>query len=212
MSIVIEVSSPALLRLTFNLPALRNYFANPVKSCVSVKIDGCYTVFIKPVLHTGGLNTFELVRRGEHGRQILLEGDLANQMTEAFFASGDIATHPFFVIKPDKDGWLRLEHHTQEEAPKLVPHVRLWMSKIEIVEPRLRIASNDPTDIQSMLTDFVVYVSECRERVRVFETQRRAGRPPRNIMEAKFVITSFVSMARSISVPAQLLRGALNDK
>lgn len=207
MNTATEVSSSAPRRLTFNFPALRHYFDNPDKSGVSVKIDGD-TVFIKPAWHTGS-NALELVQRGTQGRQIILEGDLADQMTEVLLSSGDTSTHPFFVIKPAKGGWLRLEHHTEDEAPKLVPHVRLWMPKIvEPGLPRMMVASNVPPDIQPMLTDFVVHISACQEKVRTFESKKRAGRPPRDVLDAKFVLTNFVRLANGIPPELQTATAA----
>jgi hypothetical protein len=203
MNIATQVSSVAPRRLTFNFPALRHYFDNQDKSGVSIKVEGD-SVFIKPAWYTG-TNSLELVMRGEHGKQILLEGSLADQVIEVLLASGDTTNRPFFVMKSAKGGWIRLEHYNEDDAPKLVPHVRLWTPRTqETAVPRMLLASNVPPDIQPMLTEFVVQISACQEKVRIFESQRRVGRPPRDVMDAKFVLTSFVRLASGIPPELQI--------
>jgi hypothetical protein len=194
---VVNSLPPPPNRLAFNFPAIRYYLEGNDKSGISVKIEASKgvrpIVFIKPV-STLGSATLPISQRGEHGKQIVLEGDLTDDIMTALTSGANVSDFPFFVMKPDKNGWIRLEQHLTEEPPRLVPHLRLWMPKIsEAVAKEATPAS--PVDVRPLIAPFVDRLTECDTIVRNYRSERRMGRPPREVQEAQNILSSFKRLA-----------------
>jgi hypothetical protein len=179
-------------RLTFNVPAIRQFFSTEV-SGVKIRIDG-NSIFLKPSWYVNNNDCLELVTRGTKGKQIIIAGSMAGDIMEALTEGKDIERFPFFVLKPAKQQWLRLEQHTSDDPPRLDPHVRLWLSKAPYtgVSPATVSAGN----MTSMIDDLAHTLRRYQSIVETFEKERRIGHPPRHVQTAKKVLSNFESMYR----------------
>ena len=186
------MSDTPLIRLTFNHPAMRTYFSDDTVG-VRVRFDGRNTVLFKPTVNTDAVDSLKLVARGGRGKQIVLTGEMSETLLAALTANNDTDAYPYFVLKTDKNGWFRLEHHSDDEAPRLIPHVRLWIPRDGHYTPPPTSAEL-PADFGVMLATFTTSVRQADTLIRDHAAQRKVGRPPVEVQQAKDFITSFTQL------------------
>lgn len=181
-----------LIRLTFNHPAMRAYFSDDTVG-VRVRFDRGAVLF-KPTINTDAVESLELVARGTRGKQIILTGEMSEALLNALTADNDTEGYPYFILKTDKQGWFRLEHHTDEEAPRLIPHVRLWIPKDgHYTAP----ASAELPDFPVMLATFTKSAKQADSLIREHSALRKVGRPPVEVQRAKDFMDVFFELYRS---------------
>jgi hypothetical protein len=191
-------------RLTFNFPALRYFFSEEGVVGIRIKVSE-NTVYIRPSWTATSLPgvspTLEMVARGNRGKQVIIDDE---DVLTALAING-IEEYPYFVLKQDKQGWIRLDHHADEEAPRTIPHVRLWTERDaetarEIATPKEVSMPETAEDFGTMITTFVGAIQESHSIVVRHLTQRRVGRPPMRVQQAKSVLTTFERIYRNLEV------------
>jgi hypothetical protein len=185
-------------RLTFNFPAIRYFFSEEGVVGIRVKVSD-NKVFIKPSWSAPSLPgvspTLEMVARGNRGKQVIIKDE--NVLSSLMVNGTD--EYPYFVLKQDKQGWIRLDHHAEDEAPKTIPHVRLWTERdAETGIPKDVPVPETAEDFGAMVKTFVGAIKESHSIVVHHSTQRRVGRPPMRVQQAKFVLTTFARLRRNI--------------
>lgn len=191
-------------RLTFNFPALRYFFSEEGVIGIRIKVSD-NTVFIKPSWSAPNLPgvspTLEMVARGNRGKQVIIDDE---NVLSSLMANGT-EEYPYFILKQDRQGWIRLDHHTDDEAPRTIPHVRLWTERDAETAREISIPKDVPVsipetaeDFGAMVTTFVGAIKESHSIVVHHSTQRRVGRPPMRVQQAKSVLTTFERLRRNI--------------
>jgi hypothetical protein len=180
------------IRLTFNNPALRYFFNNNEIAGVRVKVDNG-KVFLKPSRDTSN-GALAFVARGKLGRQIIITDEEA---LVAALSSFDIEEYPYFILHQDKQGWIRLDHHASEDAPRAEPHVRLWSPR-EREESFGPVVTEDTPDFHTLVKAFASKVEESHSLL--INRESTVGRPPRSIQRAKSVVTKFERICQDMAI------------
>ena len=173
---------------------MQNYFA-PEDSGVRIKIFED-EVFIKPSIHENHNDSFELSDRGTRGKQILISDVRIGEELLKTFGQWDTERYPYFVLKVAKHGWLHLCHYEDEEAPRMVSHIRFWVPKDGVY--KVPATASQPVDLDEMIQLFVGKVKNAHERI---HGERRPGRPSRldiaQTAEAQEIWSTFSALAAS---------------
>lgn len=181
------------LRLTFNKPTVGHYFKGEEATGVRVKIEDGVVQFL-PVNQTGGKDFLPVEVRERGGAIAIVEGTRAAELAEALHNSAG----PFFTLERVKGGWLQATPYPKNSAPaKFEPHVRVWVPKEETaqvvrsVAPSVAPATNLPALLQM--------VRNAQATVAAFQSSKKPGRPPREVLEARQHLEDFRRLAAEIA-------------
>ena len=182
-------------RLTFNKPTIAHYFGHGENACsVRVKIENGSAFFMPitgPAPTTRDILPITLRVRG--GGESFVEGSRAAELKNAL--TNDVSN--YFTFQRQPNGWLMAKPWTGAQAPnRAIPHVRGWMPSVEagaVSKP----VSIDHDAFESM----VAFLREARKLLVVYDgKERRAGRPPKEIAQARETIALFEAVVKEIGV------------
>ncbi|CAM6053342.1 unnamed protein product [Sphagnum tenellum] len=189
-------------RITFNLPAQNKYFDEETVSGIRIKIDEDVIMF--QAAHESDHNTVAFTNRPRGGCECIIDGTIAGEMLSLLMKEAS-PSQPFFdLIKLDQ-GWITIQHYKGEGAPpKFVPHMRVWPPR-----DRIEAIARPPIDdeITEVLGNFASLARVAKQLINDYDAERRVGRPPSEIIEAREVIIAFQNLAKEILPDTNLAGG-----
>jgi len=193
-------------RLTFNLPAENYFFEGEDITGMQIKIEND-VIFFRPVrtedqgspsFDDGLIGEVSLIPRPRGGKEAVIEGDQSDELMRVLCKDASLK-FPFFIVKRargEQSGWITIEHFGEPDSPpKFTPHMRVWFPRNRI-ENGFKAPLND--DIKEVLGDFVDTVRGAREVIAHYESDRRIGRPPREVLESRIILDNFRDLVNEV--------------
>ncbi len=176
-------------RLTFNKPTISRNFDGEKVVAVRVKIEDGVAMFL-PVTDKTAKDTLPIAVRERGGGESFVEGTKAEELRAALHNPDG----PFFTLHRREGGWLAAMPWPRDSAPpKPEPHLRTWQP-----DSRSASQSKQPEVNAESLSGFLNMVTEARDLVTNFETNKRPGRPPREIVEARESLALFDRLSHEV--------------
>lgn len=190
----IKTGSP-VFRLTFNLPAQKYFFSGEEVSGLRIKIENQVVTF-RAAVEPRGPDSVGFVARPRGGYECQIDGDMAEELLSILMKDASIS-EPFFILNRNKTGWINIQHFVGNglPPPKFDPHMRLWIPR-EKSQKMPQHIEND--EITAILGPFVSLVRCSKQLVDNYEKERRIGRPPKEIIEARDVVLAFENLINEI--------------
>lgn len=190
---------PRVFRMTFNVPAERQYFYDDDRGLRIRISDG--NVLLKAVPTVQGSDAVEVEKRARGGREVTIDGESSGVLLDLLLNQGATQSRPFFILhkgSANDNGWLRLEHFAEDGAPpKVWPHVRLWPPR-DAISLLPTLADRDDDAVVAILGDFALNIRQARHIVNTHFAERKIGRPPREVSEAERVLEMFSALAYEV--------------
>jgi len=181
--------------ITFNKPFQMNMMKGNDLAGIRVRYDDGVLAF-KGTNSIRAPDAFPVVERERGGYEAVIEGSLAADLKAAFERAGGSRQMPFFTLEWGEKDWIIAKHFKKDTAPpKPVPHVRFWppIDRTEIVrEPVLS------EEIVKALGDFSTRIRNAYALIAAYDSERKAGRPPEAVREAREITEAFESLAREV--------------
>lgn len=179
-------------RLTFNKPMISLNFGGEQEAAVRVKIEDGIAYFL-PVMDASGPDALPISVRTRGGGEAYVEGNKEMELRAAL--TNDVS--PFFTLQRQEGGWLVAVPWLRDvPPPKPVPHVRGW-TPTEGAEA----LTKDVEFNHEALEGFVSLVQNARQMVAAFAEEKRPGRPPKEIVEARSTLALADRLAEIIGQP-----------
>lgn len=191
-------------KLTFNKPVEDAFFKGDHYDGLKVRIEG-KNVFFLPV--TVGLeddhpnypsDVIPIQSRGDRGGlMVLVEGHEAKSLLTLL---NDLNPEGrYFIIERTQGGWMSLNPHPKVTAPnKTYLHMRVWADHGGVAHPVDSDIGNAIAN-KSFMDLTLRDIKKIREEVNAFEAERRAGRPPREIVSMKLKLSQFMTAVPEIT-------------
>lgn len=185
-------------RLTFNKPTIARNFDGEKVTAVRIKIENGVAMFL-PVTEQSTKDVLPIAVRGRGGGEAFVDGVKADELRAVLKNPHG----PFFTLHRKEGGWLAAVPWTRDSAPpKPEPHLRIWSP-----DGRAASMAKAPEVNEESLSGFLSMVQEARELVSSYDANRRPGRPPREIVQARanlalFDRLSHENLARPDATPA----------
>lgn len=195
-------------RLTFNKPTIARNFDGEKVTAVRIKIENGIAMFL-PVTEPATKDVLPISVRGRGGGEAFVDGVKADELRAAL----QNPHGPFFTLHRKEGGWLAAVPWTREGAPpKPEPHLRTWS-----LDGRATSMAKTPEVNPDTLSSFLNMVTDARELVSSYDANRRPGRPPRDIVQARenlalFDRLSHEVLARPDATPAAIVMKRVNRK
>ena len=186
-------------RLTFNKPMIALNFGGEQEAAVRVKIEDGIAYFL-PVMDASAADALPISVRVRGGGEAYVEGNRADELRAAL--TNDVS--PFFTLQRQEGGWLVAVPWLRDvPPPKPVPHVRGW-----VPTEGNEALTKDVEFNNEALNGFISLVQNARQMVATFAEEKRPGRPPKEIVEAR----STLALAdRLVGVVGQPARRQIHD-
>lgn len=169
-------------RLTFNKPTIARNFEGEKVVAVRVKIENGIAMFL-PATEQSSKDVLPITVRERGGGEAFVEGTKADELRAALTNPAG----PFFTLHRREGGWMAAVPWPRDTAPpKPEPHLRTWQP-----DGRAAAQAKMPEVNADTLAGFLNMVAESRELVRDFESNKRPGRPPLEIVEARANLALF---------------------
>lgn len=183
----------ASFKITFNKPAFRTFFQGDGVTGIRVRIIDNRVLF-RPVLTPTGEDIVPIAERTRGGVEITINGDQADHVLRLL--QPKIET-PFYLLRRTEKNWIEVVKYTGKghEPPKYEPHARIWLKDMRCEAPCAEAA------------DFDFHMNEVRKAKNIVDKyveERRTGRPPREVIEAKMLLNTFAETAREVLPLADL--------
>lgn len=163
-------------RLTFNKPMISLNFGGEQEAAVRIKIEDGIVSFL-PVMDASSPDALPISVRTRGGGEAYVEGNKATELRAAL--TNEVS--PFFTLQRQEGGWLVAVPWMRDvPPPKPVPHVRGW-TPTEGAEA----LTKDVDFNNEALDGFVSLVQNARQTMAMFAEEKRPGRPPKEIVEAR---------------------------
>jgi hypothetical protein len=184
------------MRITFNKPATEQFFRAEEAEGVRVQIDNGKVQFL-PVSgsDTQADDVLPVVPRSRGGAEAKIEGSMADALATAMRNEHGV----FFVLERLKGGWLAPRPHPNAEPPpKFVPHIRIWSGVDEEVEaPKVQRHATEAAPNPEIVVA-LEKVRGARDLIDRYSGERRPGRPPREVLEARATLAAFEGVAAEV--------------
>ena len=186
---------PVVFRLTFNLPAERQFFDDEDEG-IRIKIDDGQ-VYFRAVAEVKDDDAVPVSQRQRGGREVTVDGASAGMLLKLLEEKGATTARPFFTAyKANREGWFGIEHYDADGAPpKFTPHVRTWAPRDASEEQPLKHVDDE---ISSTLGDFAALIRTSHNILTDHLSDRRIGRPPKEVSEAEAVLKAFGILAYEV--------------
>lgn len=183
----------ASFKITFNKPAFRTFFQGDGVAGIRVRIVDERVLF-RPVLTPTGEDIVPVAERTRGGVEITINGDQANHVLRLLQPKIE---NPFYLLRRTEKNWIEVIKYNGKghEPPKYEPHARIWLKDMRCDAPC------------SEVVDFDFHMNEVRKAkgiVDKYTEERRTGRPPREVIEAKMLLNAFAETAREVLPLADL--------
>lgn len=176
--------------LTFNRPAVHSFFEGEDADGLKVSIQESGVVFT-PVQGSRDPDVIPLEERKRGGIKATVEGKMAKQLALAL----ENPHGPYFTLRRMRGGSVGAVPYESTEAPsKFSPHMRTWFAHSA--------DADTPPAVMPSMTDFPQFLEAVRNAKRVVDENskvRRAGRPSKEVAEAKRLLAQFRELALEIS-------------
>lgn len=186
------------LRLTFNKPTVKPFVEGDEAVGFRIGIKDGAVQFL-PVSDLDSDDVLPISFRSRGGAEATIEGDDISEIVEAL----DNPHSPFFTLTRVKGGWLEATPWTKSTPPpKFEPHVRLWFPRDQ--QPKRAAAETSFAEFAKMVTD-------AQKTIEKFSKVRKAGRPPREVAEAKAIIDQFRNLVSQVQPKKPIIDQIAND-
>lgn len=196
-------------RLTFNKPAIAQFFGNDSASAVRVKIENNAAFFLPISGPSPTKDVLPINLRTRGGGESYVEGTRSKELQHAL--TNEISN--YFTLEQKPDGWFEAVAWDSPGTPgRLVPHVRGWMPMTDAGTVReTRVDHNTFKGLVDLLKQSLEVISKNEPRV---------GRPSKEVAQAKETIALFKDVVREIQgdldprveQAQQLLKQALRQR
>lgn len=178
---------PTSFKITFNKPAYRTFFEGEDMAGMRIRIDKD-TVFFRPVVSVTGDDVVPVSERTRGGVEVVIEGTMADTLLRLLRPRAD---NPFFLLRRAAKNWIEAVEYTGKsyEPPKYEPHARVWSK-----ETRGAARATEPVRFEQVMDD----VRAAKAMVDRYDADRRGGRPPREVNEARALLHLFAETAREV--------------
>lgn len=176
------------IRLTVNKPASDLVFAGAAG--VEFRYDE-NTVQVRP----SSRSPIKLVPRSERGGAAMtVMGDKAAELWRALIVLAGALGRPFFSLHRVGAGadWYALRSEPAA-PPRHVPHLRLWLTGVELDEPKHIEALTEPA--------WCSIVRQAAATIKQHETSARIGRPSREVQAAQETMSAFRRLVADLLPP-----------
>jgi hypothetical protein len=183
------MSQMSPFKLTFNKPAVQSFFEGEDADGLKVGIEQNAVVFT-PVNGSKDSDVIPLLERTRGGVEAVVEGRMAAQLAMAL----ENPHGSFFTLKRMKGGAVQAVPYASADAPsKFTPHMRAWLPKTMDTEGAPAVMPN--------IDEFPRFLEGVRAAKRLVDehsTVKRAGRPSREVSEARRLLAQFSELSQEI--------------
>jgi hypothetical protein len=178
-------------RLTFNKPTITRNFDGEKIVAVRVKIVDGVAMFL-PVSDQSAKDVLTIAVRERGGGEAFVEGTKAEELRAALTNPAG----PFFTLHRREGGWMAAVPWTRDSAPpKPEPHLRTWQP-----DNRSAALAKIPEINTESLSGFLHMVTKARELLEDFAANKRPGRPPREVVQARQDLALFDRLSHEVLV------------
>lgn len=179
------------IKLTFNKPAYKMFFEGEECSHLRLRIDNGVAMF-QPT-NAEAEDTAPLSFRSRGGVEAEIDGRLSDLVVSAL---NNPQGYPYFLLNRAQGGWIEAKPYGKPgEPPRFQAQIRVWIKDNHNRPMPLHLLQ------EAKRLDVATFVYEIREAQSVvaeYDREKKAGRPPAEVTEARDKLRLFSEAARDL--------------